>query len=508
MKRSGVDHRPILWIWFPLLAVLLSAGAPPGVGAQQSGPAATYLPLMGKMFYAGTPPLLISAVHYDSYLTGEPDEAFQLYNPLDNPVPLEGWQVDDGRHRVAFGPGASLPAQETIWCARSAISFTLTFGVPPGCEYGAGSSPGVLRLYGSPLQFVNTGGSVRLLTSDGAVQDLLVYGTGDTSVAGWRGPAVNPYLPSTSFGREGQILYRKLDQLTGRPGPDTGTRADWASDPNDVINGRKARYPGWDLEQFFRPQTSAERGSLQIIVSPDNAYPALSSLLAGARRRIRFEGFTFDSARLGALLAGQARMGVAVEILLEGDPPGGVTDQQRWIIQQIAVAGGQVYYMRRDPASGVRTRYTYQHGKFWLLDDRLALIGTENPSDDSFPDDDKSDGTLGQRGLYLVTDAPAVVANLAAVMDADLAPGVHHDIFPWEAASLTLGAPPPGFSPSYAAGGSYYPVQKPQPLDVEGTFTSQVILAPEQALRDQDSLLGLIARAGKGDTVLVEQLYE
>ena len=31
-----------------------------------------------------------------------------------------------------------------------------------------------------------------------------------------------------AFGKEGQILYRKLDQATGLPAPDTDTAADWA----------------------------------------------------------------------------------------------------------------------------------------------------------------------------------------------------------------------------------------------------------------------------------------
>lgn len=41
-----------------------------------------------------------------------------------------------------------------------------------------------------------------------------------------------------------------------------------------------------------------------------------------------------------------------------------------------------------------------------------------------------------------------------------------------------------------------------------GVFTFQLISAPEQALRDADSLLGLVGQATAGDTVLVEQLYE
>ena len=93
-------------------------------------------------------------------------------------------------------------------------------------------------------------------------------------------------------------------------------------------------------------------------------------------------------------------------------------------------------------------------------------------------------------------------------MDADIAPGVHRDVWTWDPADPTLGAPPAGFVPTYDSGGNFYPVQKPAPLVTQGVFTFQLIQSPEQALRDQDSLLGLVNRAGAGDTILVEQLYE
>ena len=101
-----------------------------------------------------------------------------------------------------------------------------------------------------------------------------------------------------------------------------------------------------------------------------------------------------------------------------------------------------------------------------------------------------------------------MVAELTAIIDADIAPGVHRDVWAWDPADPTLGAPPAGFVPSYESGGDFYPVRKPAPLATQGIFTFQLIHSPEQALRDQDSLLGLVNRAGAGDTVLVEQLYE
>jgi phosphatidylserine/phosphatidylglycerophosphate/cardiolipin synthase-like enzyme len=363
-------------------------------------------------------------------------------------------------------------------------------------------------LTGAALTLANTGGRVTLSSPSGSYTDVLAYEGGEASSPGWQGAAVYPYKPSTNFGEEGQILYRKLDQRSGLPVPDTDTRADWAQDPDDIINGRKAQYPGWELERFFLPRVVTETATLEVVLAPDNSFAAIKTLLEGATYSIRFEGYTFENARLGELIAARARGGVKVEILLEGGPPGGVSDQQLWVVQQIAQAGGRIYYLRSNSAVDIHDRYTYQHGKFWVLDGVTALIGSENLNLEAFPDDPKADGTLGRRGVYLVTDAPSVVTELTAVMDADIALGMHRDIWAWDSADPTLGAPPAGFVPIYDSGGDSYPVQKPAPLVANGTFTFQLIHSPEQALRDQDSLLGLVNRAGAGDTILVEQLYE
>ncbi len=468
-----------------------------------------YLPLLRRD--AAAAPVQISALYYDTYLTGELDEAFQLYNPLAQPVSLEGWQLTAGKRTVVFPAGIVLAPHAQLWCARQAADFRRSFAFAPGCEYAADTDPGVPNLTGSAPTFANTGGRVTLASPDRTYQDVLVYEAGDTGagsgLTGWRGPAVEPYRPTRSFDAEGQILYRKLDQASGLPVPDTDTRADWAQDPADVIDGRRVQRPGWDLARFFLSPPVTETANLQAIIAPDHAFDALAGLLQAAQARIQIEVYTFESARLAEIVAERAQAGVQVELLLEGAPAGGVTDQQRWVVQRLSQAGARVAYLRSQPAQDVAGRYAYQHAKFLVLDERLALIGSENLSPDAFPDDPKADGTLGRRGLYLVTDAPSVVARLAAIFAADSDPA-HRDVWPWEPQDAQLGAPPPGFQPSYLTGGAFYPVRFPTPLSASGAFTFQVVQAPENALATHDGWLGLVGRAAAGDILLVEALDE
>ena len=242
-------------------------------------------------------------------------------------------------------------------------------------------------------------GSVVRADADDPVQD--VQGLGHT-----QGPAVEPYTPSTAYGAEGQILYRKFDWQTGQPLPDSDTRGDWAQDPNDHIDGRRVQYPGWDLDAFARPTTLNADGEFTVALGPDNLFDAVNGAFTGAQHSIRIEGYTFEHLALGQTLAARAAQGVDVTLLLEGGPPGGISDQQRYITQLIEDAGGQVWFMVSD-RNGADDRYANQHAKFAVIDDQVALISSENFSGDSMPDDDKSDGTLGRRGSALLTTAHA-----------------------------------------------------------------------------------------------------
>ena len=486
------------------LAVALLACLTLHASAQDVTPPSTIrLPLISN----APKTILISALLYDGFVSGEGDEAFQIYNPNDSAVALDGWQVSSGSRTATFAGGLVLSPHGALWCGREAIAFEKSFGVLPDCEYGADTSPSTPNLRGGVLQFANTGGRLILGRPDGQVSDVLVYEGGATIAGGWRGASVAPYTPTSAFHQEGQILFRKLDEQTGLPIPDTDSAEDWAQDPGDIRQGRRVRYPGWSPDRFFLPAVGDEEAYLQVLITPDHAFDALAAHLRAATSSIRLEGYTLENAPLGDILAEQARKGVAVTILLEGGPPGGVTDQQRWVVEHIAEAGGQIFYMRGDSSADIHDRYLYGHAKVWLLDDRLALIGTENPSPDSFPNDDKSDGTLGRRGVYLATDAPAVVTRIREMVAADM-DTTHRDLWSYDAYDPDLGAAPPGFLPILVSGGDGYDVQFPEPLAVQGRFHLEVCQSPEHSLRTRDCLLGLVGRAGAGDALLISQLDE
>jgi len=450
------------------------------------------------------PAVLISAVYPDGYQSGGRDEAFQLMNVGSQEIDITGWSVSNNKTTVTF-PTETLASGEEIWCSRTAVGFKEEFGFPPDFEYGENSDTDVPNMLGSPLDLVATGGELVLLDADGLLVDAMVYGTGNVKQAGWNGDSVKPYRVGRA---KGQILYRKLDEETGWPIPDTDTVADWAQDSNDPINGRKVMYPGWNLDEYFQTTKVTETANLTILVTPDNAYEPIKKQIEAAKHSIHIEVYTFEHAALAEIVADRARAGVDVQILLEGGPSNkGITDQERWCCQQMELAGGRVYFMVHDPHERVYARYRNQHAKFIIIDNRILIMGSDNLGYGSIPDDPKEDGTRGRRGAMLITDAPTLVSSARQIFDADLNTNLK-DIFHFQASDEKYGAPPSDFTPDRLSGGTVYPTLKAEPLGLTGTFDFEMIRSPENSLRDQDGLLGLIGKAEEGDVILVEQLYE
>lgn len=444
----------------------------------------------------GAATVLIDSVLYDGNALNDADEAVRLVNTGNAPADLSGWRLNDGGTTTAVLPaGTILEPGAALWVTGDAPAFREQFGHDADLELHPW--PG----------FANAGDEVILADTDGLPVDTLIYLAGDTARPGWSGPAVEPYRVAAVFSAEGQILYRKRDQATGAPVPDTNKVADWAQEPGDVINGRKVSYPGWEGDRFFIPPVITATATLTVAVAPDNAFDVLVGLINTAKSSIQLASLTMENIYFAEALAAAARRGVVVTVLLEGGPPGGITDQERYACGIIEGAGGACWFMIADDSTHIHDRYRYMHAKYLIIDGHTSAIGSENFSPDSLPNDDKSDGTWGRRGVFLITDAADVAAHLAAVFVDDL-DTAHIDLARWSPGDPVYGAPPPGYIPDTTSGGITYTVRFPTPAVFQDVHAFEIVQSPENALRDVDALLGLVGRAGPGDTLLIQQLSE
>jgi cardiolipin synthase A/B len=480
-------------------------------------PTATAMPLAATPVYlpliSAPPParLRIAAAHIDSALSGEPDEALLLWNVDGWAQSLAGWQLSTGSRTAQFPITSTLtiPPYGRIWCAAHAATFRLSFGEATACEWAGDSEATAVDLTDN-LTLANSGGLVQLLDASGQVVDTLLYGEEEQPATGWEGLPAQLYtrgdMPSV-----GQVWQRKLDPLTELP-VDTDVATDWAGELTDPRWGRRVRLPGWrgwNSADLGRPFTGTANASVTVLVGPEGLYGPMLELLHNATTSIDLVIYTFEHPELAQALADAARRGVRVRVLIEGSPAGGISDLEKWCLAQIHAAGGDVRFLavRDEAPTGYRPRYRFTHAKYLLIDDRLAVNGTENFSYDAFPLVQMA-AVGGRRGYYLVTDALPVVAGLRQIFATDWAPDRFLDVRPFDPAHEKYGAPPADFvlpeHPLYEVAES--PFGEPQTFTGAAQFV--VISAPENALHPDDGLLALIGRAGVGDEILVEQLYE
>lgn len=432
--------------------------------------------------------VVINEVAWGGTRANSSAEWIELRNNTPLSVPLAGWQIRvTGSSTRTIALDGEIGPQGFFVIQRAAGTFSA------GATANLTASWSVLN---------NGGERLELIDADSRILDAVVYGSG-VAQGGWSGPALQPYTVSGIVPATAQVLMRRLDPHTGLPAADTDTARDWLSERSDPISGRRPVYPGWDFESFVVPVSA--HSPITFAVTPDAGFDVLSRTLASATRSIDIEVYTFDHAGLADLLALKVSQGVTVRVLLEGGPVSALPAQELWMCQRIHTANSGCWFMAPDAALGY-ARYRYLHAKFAIVDGRQLIVSSENFGANGFPDDDKADGTVGERGVVAIVSAPALIARAQAIFDADL-DTAHADITRWCPTCSPFGPPPPGFTPVYTTGGISYTARFPTPLVVWQPVSVELATAPESAL-SAGGIIGALNLAGAGDEVLIEQMDE
>lgn len=503
---------------FVALSALLSGYRPAtalaGVGptvadTSLNSPIALTTTLHIPLVHHTRPRLIIAAAHIDSAVSGEGDEAVWLWNEGPGAAWLAGWQLT-GNGRTATFPltsTQSIPAGSGLWCTADPALFRRTFGFAPGCEWGADDDPAVPDLSGSSPRLTNSGGVLHLLSPAGESADVLVYGDESLIPSGWNGAAAQLYSRG-AIGAEGQVWRRKPGG--GSAFADTDSAADWSGHLADLAWGRQVFYPGWTLWQpgwQTNPHPIRASGTLTLAIGPDGLYAPMAAFFQQAQRSLDLSLYTLEQPALAQEIAAAAARGVAVRLLLEGGPTGGISDLQRWCVGQIAAAGAQVYYLDTHPdaPNGLRPRYRFLHTKYGIADGVRAFVATENLTTDSMPVSVGESVPPGRRGVALFADAAPVAHALAALFAQDWQPDIFWDL---RAFSPATDGPPEGYTPTDEPPDQFNPAPFRQPVVHSGDFAFHLLAAPESAPRPDNPLAGLLERAGAGDEIRWVQLYE
>lgn len=439
--------------------------------------------------------VVIDALAPDTYLSGEPDEAVWLVNRGQATVDLSGWQVSDAPDgstsffdgTVTFPAGAEIGPGERIALTANATAWALDNSGRADYEWAVDSDPAVpqLETTAGRVALSNAGDEVALVDPQGEVVDLVVYGGGDTGLAGWQGPAV----PDP---RQGEVIERDRAEI-GEARPDTDTAGDF-DDARITMLGQSH----WPMTTF----TDVE--SVTTCTSPDTSFDTWTGFVDATDTRLTSEIYIWDNTATLEPAVDLLERGAELRVLLEGQPVG-FSDASRytenWIVDRLTDGGAEVRYMITDGDRRIHDRYNYLHQKFAVRDGEAVFVTTGNWRTTGLP----ADPTAGNREWCLVVESPGLAGYMLDVFEDDWNETDYRDVVSFGEGDDPDHQPPPeGFSPEHEVPSGEY-----EPRFKQGTHAATSVtpvLSPDTSLFDEDprSLISRIENASQ--EVLIEQL--
>ncbi len=429
---------------------------------------------------------VITELFYDTYLKGDTDGEFiRIHNPTETTICLGGWQITDCEGVITFPAQADLSAGESIYLAYNATAFCDEMLRQADFEYGVDSpEPTQIMAKSGRLAFSNKGDEVILKDNKGEVIDAVIYGNSRYAGVGWTATPIECV-------KAGVILERDRNETTGQY-EDTNTSSDW-DDYRVYVVG----------QSHFPYATFGFNGTVTVFTSPDSSFSEIANAIDSAKESISLNVYQFHNFYLMDHIIDAIARGVKVRILLEGGPVTGISDAERYIANQIVTTGGEVRFMINEKDQGIYDRYAFNHAKYALIDNETTIVTSENWKNTGVP----VNNTFGNRGWGVRVNNPDVTNYFCEVFFDDWNPA-NTDSFAFRANDTIYGnkygSPPQEFVPNrIIPTGKYL-----HPFDSEsisGMFIITPVLAPDTALMQTNSIIGMINAADS--SVYVEQLY-
>jgi cardiolipin synthase len=407
-------------------------------------------------------------------------EAIAVINGGTKPHLITGWTVATGSGKVVL-PKLTLEPGKVLYLAHSAEYFKNYWSFPPDFEYGVDTDKAVpdLKLPDHKAPILNDNGDiVRLLDDNGALIDILAYGSVTGMPAPWAGPPI-AFVNSEPLTPANQVLTRLRD----------GDKLRLAPTAASFSGGTQSR----SERVYFAGQSdfpvAAVTGNMTLTAAsaPDNAGPMLFDMVDKAKKSIRIAGHQFGSQVLAEHLVAAVKRGIKVQVAVDRDPGGGDLSEADKALQEKLVKGGVdlLYYFNWDGA--LSTRFNSLHTEYAMIDDDTVLVGSGNWTEAAF----SNDPTCGNREwVAAIKGNPDVVKLFKEVWDFDFSSGGPEvrRFDQRDRALLPDEKTDPG--PCFL----YTPV-KPSPLTVSGQATITRILSPDNTMDRQKGFLGLLHNA-------------
>ncbi|MCK5559043.1 MAG: lamin tail domain-containing protein, partial [Thermoplasmata archaeon] len=344
--------------------------------------------------------------------------------------------------------------------------------------------------------FANAGDEVFLRDENRRVIDVVAYGNSDYFGLGWQsGPA--PDVP------EGKVLVRTYD-AQAQHYQDTNTSDDWLGPFYHGVG-----------QSNFGFQTFEFTGTVIPFVSPENTFEVISNELNTAKQSIWINVYQLTHLKFLEILEAALTRGVEVRLILEGEPVGwnltnvDIEDYkdskqdpftEKYIANRLSQKGARVIFLTDKDAGDMRKRYTYNHAKYLIIDEKTLILLSGNLKPSSIPADPSLG--YGNREWGAVIHNTEVAGYFKNVFEADWLPlnEYRNDTRYFESTHPTYGAPPAYFEPQpHAKSGWYQPLSNLdyQAFEASDTYKVSPVLSPDTSALVEGSITGTINSAAQ-----------
>jgi len=423
--------------------------------------------------------LLITEVYYHNH-PGIKNEFVKIYNPTNHTVDISGWYITSQPEKnrgtqikIVFPDNTTINSGKDLIIAQNASAYLWETGKKPDFEYDVDSMVDAGQMI-SLKQFVlsNNGQAVALKDPFNHTIDVVVYGNYDYNGSGWNGSSV-------SSSGVGVILKRNF--VNDSP-VDTNISNDWV---------HPRRY-GIGQSDFELPAIKFY-GELTTFVSPDCSYAVIVDEIRKANKSIYLNMYEFTNPFLCDELISALKRNVSVYIFMEGGPVGGMDDREKFILDRIAKNGGKIRFIANDPNNDVYARYTYDHGKYLVIDNFTVIVESCNWAKTGLP----KNPTFGNREWGVLIRNSSVASSFLEVFFDDWNP---QRCDSYSSDKMNLSVPSNFYMDETAYSGSYKP--QFQTNTFSGNFSVTPVFSPDNS---EKAICELLDSAN--ESIYVEQLY-
>ena len=424
--------------------------------------------------------IVISELYYHTH-SNVKNEYTTIFNPTISEVDISGWYITnkpwknkEDQTKIIFPENTKIPSKSSLYVTQNASAYLWETGKHPDFEYAVDAMDTVRQMISAKsFTLSNNGGMVALKDGFNHTIDCIRYGKSENNLEGWEKDAV------LDCG-VGVVLKRRFDS-NNQP-IDSNTSNDW----------RHPRRFGIGQSSFPFKKISF-KGTVKTFISPDNSYKAIIDELRNATKSIYFNIYEFTNPFLCEELVNALKRNVSVCVFLEGSPIGGIDDREKYIVNKLFRYGGKIRFIVNDKENDVYARYTFDHGKYLIIDNQTVIVESCNWVKTGIP----IDPTFGNREWGIIVRSVDVAEYF---LDVFLDDWNHNRCDSYCLSEMDFSIPLDFYMDETKISGRYNPYFEAHSFN--GNFSAIPVFSPDTSY---NAILNMIDSAN--ESIYVEQLY-